>query len=77
MRKRRLTPSQYAVALLVVAAISAMAWLSAGGRPAPAWITGRLIPVLGWLYLVLLAARIVVAVRRRRDRRRSRELDGG
>jgi hypothetical protein len=66
MRTRRLRPAQYVVALVVVAAVSAPAWVASGGRPAPAWVTGGLVPVLGWLYLVLLVARIVIALRRRR-----------
>jgi hypothetical protein len=66
MRPCRLRAAQYAVPLVVLAAVSAFVWLASGGRPAPAWVTGGPLPVLGWLYLVLLVARIGIELRRRR-----------
>jgi hypothetical protein len=56
---------QYVIALSVVAVVVAVAWLVAGDRGAPEWVTRYLAPVLGVLYLVLLAVAIVRRVRRK------------
>lgn len=56
---------KYAVALVVIALVVGAAWLVGGDRPTPGWITNRLIPVLGWVYLALCVYLIVYYVARR------------
>ena len=63
---RTLPPwAQYAIALIVVAAVGGLAWLVGRGRPTPSWFHG-VIPVLGWIGV---AALIYLAVRQMMKKR--------
>ncbi len=44
---------QYVIALSVVGIVVPAAWIVGRDQPVPSWITTKLIPALGWLYLVL------------------------
>lgn len=46
---------QYVISLSVVAIVVVAAWIVGRDRPVPAWITHWLIPILGWIYLMLVA----------------------
>jgi hypothetical protein len=54
-----LPPAARAVlALLVIAAVSALAWWTGRNDPVPAWIETRLVPLLGWAWLALAGVAI-------------------
>ena len=50
---------RYAIALVLTAAIAGAGWYVGRNRPVPEWITGGLIPFLGWLVLALAAVAVV------------------
>jgi hypothetical protein len=50
---------QYVVALMIVAIIGGMAWLVGRDQLVPDWMQHRLIPALGWIYLILLAVALI------------------
>jgi hypothetical protein len=58
---------QYLISLTVIAIVSFTAWIVGHNKPNPTWITNYLIPILGWLYIVLftyvIGSRIVRRVR--------------
>jgi len=56
---------QYGIALLVVGMVAGLALLTNQGKPPPAWIKHRLIPILGWVYLALVGIVVVRAILRR------------
>jgi peptidoglycan/LPS O-acetylase OafA/YrhL len=70
MRHDRVSRRQYALALVVVAIVSALAWVVGRDDPVPAWIEDALIPALGVLLIVAVVARIVIALRRPSNSRR-------
>lgn len=62
---------QYAIALAVTAAVVVAAWLVGGDEPVPGWVSGILVPALGWLVLAIVAGALAVGLLgrwRRRDR---------
>lgn len=60
---------KYLISLTVIALVVGLAMIFGGGRPAPNWILHGLIPVLGWIYLALVAYLIIYyAVRRFRNK---------
>lgn len=61
---------QYGIAILVVAAVVTLAVISRGDRPPPRWLVEGLIPVLGWIYLALLAIVLIRYFLNRKSRRR-------
>jgi hypothetical protein len=61
---------QYVIALAVVALVVAAAWAFGGDRPVPSWITGFVIPALGWLYVGLFIYFVLHAVASRLAKRR-------
>ena len=56
---------KYLISLLVIALVVGAAMIFGGDKPAPHWITHRLIPVLGWVYIVLVAYLIIYYIVRR------------
>jgi len=56
---------QYTIALAVVAVVAGLAWLVGRDDPLPDWMTGALIPALGWLYIVLFIIAIVIRLTRK------------
>ena len=46
--------AQMAIALVVVVGVSLVAWWTGRDQPPPSWVTERLIPALGWVWLVLV-----------------------
>jgi hypothetical protein len=56
---------KYLVSLAVIAVVVGAAWLVGGDRPAPGWLTNRLIPALGWVYLALCVYVIIYYAARR------------
>jgi hypothetical protein len=56
---------KYLISLTVIALVVAAARIFGSGKPAPNWILHGLIPVLGWLYLALVAYLIIYYVVRR------------
>jgi hypothetical protein len=50
---------QYLIALAVIAAVAAAAWIVGKDKAIPSWITNYLIPILGWSYIVLALCVIV------------------
>lgn len=50
---------QYTIALSVTAIIVTVGWFVGRNQPVPTWLTTYLIPVLGWLYIVLLSYVII------------------
>jgi len=64
---RLLAPAaRTALALAVIVAVSGVAWWSGRDDPVPAWITGSLVPLLGWAWLALAGVALVSWWRRRR-----------
>ncbi|HWK90208.1 MAG TPA: hypothetical protein VNP72_09440 [Longimicrobium sp.] len=61
-------PLRYGLSLLIIAAVVAAAWFMGRDDPVPSWISHRLVPILGWTYLALVAIALAGAVRRRRTR---------
>ncbi len=63
---RRLPAWQrYLISLVVIAAVSAIAWVVGHNQPVPRWITAYLIPFLGWAYIVLVIFVVAMWLRRR------------
>jgi hypothetical protein len=63
---RRLPAWQrYLISLVVIAAVSAIAWVVGRNQPVPGWITTYLIPLLGWAYIVLVLFVVAMWLRRR------------
>lgn len=63
--KKLPAPLKYLVSLVLIAVVVGAARYVGGDRPTPAWITDKLIPVLGWVYLALCVYLIVYYVARR------------
>jgi hypothetical protein len=71
--RRSLAPAaRWGLALAIVAAVVLLAWHVGRDRPVPAWISDRLVPALGWIYLALVAVALVHLIRKRLARRRER-----
>lgn len=66
---------RWALALAIVAGVFLAAWLSGRDEAVPEWISGGLVPALGWLYLVLLVVAGVHLVRKRLAGRGGRKED--
>ncbi len=63
---RRLPAWQrYLISLVVIGAVSTIAWLAGRSQPVPGWITAYLIPFLGWAYIVLVIFVVAMWLRRR------------
>lgn len=71
--KRLSSAALYAVALSIVIAVVAAAWLAGRDDPVPAWISDGLVPALGWIYLALLVVAGAHVLRRRRALGRNKE----
>jgi hypothetical protein len=56
---------KYLISLTVIALVVGAAMIFGGNKPAPDWIPHRLIPVLGWIYLALVAYLIIHYIVRR------------
>lgn len=59
------TGIRYLISFALIAVVVGAARYVGGDRPTPAWITDKLIPVLGWVYLALCVYLIVYYVARR------------
>jgi heme A synthase len=44
---------QYVISLTVVAVVAAAAWVIGKDQPVPNWLTTKMIPALGWVYIGL------------------------
>jgi hypothetical protein len=65
---RQLPPAaRTALALLVVAAVALAAWWLGRDDPVPAWISDRLVPLLGWAWLALAAVALFARWQQRRQ----------
>ncbi len=60
---------QTLIALAVVALVAGLAWWVRRDQPPAAWITDRIVPVLGWLFILLAVIAAVAGWRRRRTNR--------
>jgi hypothetical protein len=58
LRRRLSPPAATLLALVVIAAVSALAWWTGRNDPVPAWIETRLVPLLGWAWLALAGVAI-------------------
>jgi hypothetical protein len=58
LRRRLSPPVATLLALVVLAAVSALAWWTGRNDPVPAWIETRLVPLLGWAWLALAGVAI-------------------
>jgi hypothetical protein len=67
---QRLGPAARAVlALAVIALVSAAAWWTGRDDPVPTWITARLVPALGWIWLALAGVALASSLASRWRRR--------
>lgn len=50
---------QYAIAFSALAVVVTAAWLIGKDQPVPSWLTIKIIPALGWIYIVLFVVAMI------------------
>jgi peptidoglycan/LPS O-acetylase OafA/YrhL len=50
---------QYLISLSALAVVVTAAWLIGKDQPVPSWLITKMIPTLGWIYIVLLVVAMV------------------